>query len=135
MNDTMCKTRKWLAAMAAAIIIGGLSSCATKQSAVSKLERFSYELRDNGRYYTVEDWQKATDKFVKINRRIHKYDYTAAERARIGVLEGNCAKYMAQGVKGGVTDGVFGIGSEVQGILDGMGIKLPGAKKEDNTDL
>ena len=46
-----------------------------------------------------------------------------AERQRIGKLEGDCARYMAKGAKDGVLDQILGIGSEIQGILDAIGIK------------
>lgn len=99
-----------------------LMSCATKQSAINQLEKFSYELRDNSRNYDVEDWQKAGEKFVKIRRDInkHEYDYTAEEKAKIGRLEGDCARYMAKGVKDGFFDKLKNIGSEIQGILESI---------------
>ena len=80
-----------------------LMSCSTKQSAISQLEDFSYELRDHSRYYDAEDWEKAGKKFVKIRERIskHEFDYTAEEKARIGKLEGQCASYMVKGAKDG----------------------------------
>ena len=83
-----------------------LTSCATKQSAISQLEDFSTELRDNSRYYGAEDWQKAGKKFVKIRKNVskHEFDYTAEEKARIGRLEGECARYMAKGAKEGFFD-------------------------------
>lgn len=93
-----------------------LGSCATKQSAVNKLEKFSYELRDNGEYYSVADWKNAADEFIKIRRDIQKHDYTAEERKRIGELEGQCAGYVAKGVKGKVQS----LGSEINGILQGV---------------
>lgn len=99
-----------------------LMSCATKQSAINQLEKFSYELRDNSRNYDVEDWQKAGEKFVKIRRDInkHEHDYTAEEKAKIGRLEGDCARYMAKGVKDGFFDKLKNIGSEIQGILESI---------------
>lgn len=108
------------------ILCGAVSllmvSCATKQGAISELESFSYELRDNSRNYDLEDWQKAGKKFVKIRKRInkHEFDYTPEEKARIGQLEGDCAKYMAKGAKEGVFDKIKNIGSEIQGILEGI---------------
>lgn len=95
-----------------------LTSCQTKQSALTQLENFSYELRDNGEYYNVDDWKKAANKFQKIRNNISKHDYTPAERKQIGQLEGNCAKYFATGVKNKVTNGLLGIGSEIKGIVD-----------------
>ena len=46
-----------------------------------------------------------------------------AERQRIGRLEGDCARYMVRGAKDGVINSVFGLGSELQGILDAIGGK------------
>ena len=97
-----------------------LTSCQTKQSALTQLENFSYELRDNGEYYNVDDWKKAANKFQKIRNNISKHDYTPAERKEIGQLEGDCAKYFASGVKNKLTNGLLGIGSEIKGIVDSI---------------
>lgn len=99
-----------------------LASCSTKQSAINKLEDFSYELRDHSRYYDVNDWKKAGKKFVSIREKInkHEFDYTPEEKAKIGRLEGECAKYMAKGAKEGVFDKLKDIGSEIKGFLDGL---------------
>ena len=99
-----------------------LMSCATKQSAISQLEDFTYELRDNSRYYDVEQWQKAGKKFVKIRKNIskHEFDYTAEEKAKIGRLEGDCARYMAKGARDGFFDKLQNIGNEIKGILEGI---------------
>ena len=99
-----------------------LASCSTKQSTINKLEDFSYELRDHSRYYDVNDWKKAGKKFVSIREKInkHEFDYTPEEKAKIGRLEGECAKYMAKGAKEGVFDKLKDIGSEIKGFLDGL---------------
>ena len=101
-----------------------VSSCATRESAINDLQNFSYELRDNSQYYTVKKWKKAVNKFGKIRKNISRFDYTAAERQRIGKLEGDCARYMVKGAKEGVVDKVLGAGGELQGILDALGIKI-----------
>jgi hypothetical protein len=97
-------------------------SCSTKQSAINQLEDFSYELRDHSRYYTVDEWEKAGKKFVNIRDKInkHEFDYTAEEKAKIGRLEGECAKYMAKGAKEGVFDRLKNIGNEIKGFLEGI---------------
>lgn len=117
----MGKMKKTL--LGAAFVAAALSmnSCATRESAINDLQNFSYDLRDKSQYYTVAEWQKAGNRFLKIRRRISKYQYTVAERQKIGKLEGQCAKYMVKGAKDGILDHVLGIGSEVQGILDGSG--------------
>lgn len=99
-----------------------MASCSTKQHAINQLESFSYELRDNSRYYDMDDWERAGDKFLKITKKVkkHEADYTPEEKARIGRLEGECAGYMARGAVDNVTDRLRGIFNELKGILDGF---------------
>lgn len=117
------KVKKMLMGFALIVAMLSVTSCATRESAINDLEKFSYELRDNSQYYTAKKWRKAVDKFGKIRREISRHDYTVAERQRIGRLEGDCARYMVQGAKEGVMNSVFGLGSEIQGILDAFGVK------------
>jgi hypothetical protein len=99
-----------------------VASCSTKQRAINQLESFSTELRDNSRYYDLHDWEKAGKKFVEITKNVkkHEFDYTPAEKARIGRLEGECAGYMARGAKDNVTDRLRGFINELKGILQGV---------------
>ena len=115
--------KKMLMGLALIVATLSVSSCATRESAVNDLEKFSYELRDNSQYYTAKKWRKAVNKFGRIRREIARHDYTVAERQRIGRLEGDCARYMVRGAKDGVVNSVFGLGSEIQGIFDALGIK------------
>ena len=117
------KMKKMLMGLALIVATLSVSSCATRESAVNDLEKFSYELRNNSQYYTAKKWRKAVNKFGRIRREIARHDYTVAERQRIGRLEGDCARYMVRGAKDGVVNSVFGLGSEIQGILDAFGIK------------
>jgi putative lipoprotein len=117
------KMKEMLMGLALIVATLSVSSCATRESAVNDLEKFSYELRDNSQYYTAKKWRKAVNKFGRIRREIARHDYTVAERQRIGRLEGDCARYMVRGAKDGVVNSVFGLGSEIQGILDALGIK------------
>jgi len=99
-----------------------LASCSTKQRAISKLERFSTELRDNSRYYDLQDWEDAGQEFVKITREVkkHEFDYTPEEKARVGRLEGECAGYMARGAKDNISDRLRGLFNEIKGIIEGV---------------
>ena len=96
------------------------TSCATKMSTLHSLENLAYDLRDNSAYYNVEDWKNAGEKFMSIRKKMSEYKYTPAERRQIGELEGQCAKYMVNGVKDGLLNSVFGIAAEVNGILDAI---------------
>ena len=118
------KVKKMFMGLALIVAMLLVSSCATRESAINDLERFSYELRDNSQYYTARKWRRAIDKFGSIRREISRHDYTVAERQRIGKLEGDCARYMVRGAKDGVMNSVFGLGSEIQGILDAFGVKV-----------
>lgn len=115
----MMKVKNWIICGTLALV---MASCSTKQSAINDLENFSYELRDHSRYYDSQDWEKAGKKFVKIRKNVnkHEFDYTAEEKAKIGKLEGDCARYMARGAKEGVFDKLKNIGSEIKGILEGI---------------
>lgn len=117
------KVKKMVLGLALIVAMLSVSSCATRESAINDLEIFSYELRDNSQYYTAKKWRRAIDKFGRIRREISRHDYTVAERQRIGRLEGDCARYMVRGAKDGVVNSVFGLGSEIQGILDAFGVK------------
>ena len=104
------------------MLVMQLTSCSTKQHAISQLENFSYELRDHSARYSINEWEQAGEKFVKIRKNIskHELDYTPEEKAKIGKLEGQCAGYMAKGMKEGVFDRVKAFANELKGILKGI---------------
>ena len=116
--------KKMFAAIAVMAILttGLLSSCATKEHAINRLEKFSYELRDHSAYYTMDEWKQAAEKFVDIRKDIkkHEFEYTAEQKKKIGVLEGKCAGYMARGAKDNFTDRLNGFINELKGILQGV---------------
>ena len=119
MNSRMKRMKIWFSCI---VLVLTLASCSTKQSAINQLESFSTELRDHSRYYDVQDWEKAGQKFVKLTKTVKKYqmDYTPEELARIGRLEGECAGYMARGAKENFTDRLNGFINELKGILQGV---------------
>ena len=104
------------------MLVMQLTSCSTKQHAISQLENFSYELRDHSARYSINEWERAGEKFVNIRKNIskHELDYTPEEKAKIGKLEGQCAGYMAKGMKEGVFDRVKAFANELKGILKGI---------------
>lgn len=115
------KRKSYILAMIAAFFsILMLGSCYTSSSCITRLERLSNDLRDNSAYYTIDDWKDRVQTFGKLRERISHYNYTPAERHKIGVLEGQCAKYMIQGAKTGVINGISSITSEIYGIVEGF---------------
>lgn len=105
-----------LSTLAFVIALFVITSCTTKQGAINKLERFSYELRDNGRYYSFRDWENAAERFSDIRKSLNKYNYTGEQRHRIGELQGKCAGYVYEGLKGRIKD----YGEELNGMLEGL---------------
>ena len=90
--------KSFITFLACLSLIVAVASCTTsKQTAITRLERFSYELRDNGQYYSFKDWERAADEFTKIRKTIGKHDLTGDERHYIGELEGQCAGYVYNG--------------------------------------
>ena len=94
------------------------TSCATKQTAINRMERFSVELRENSQDYTLAEWKQAANRFVELRKQMAKYDYTPEQRKQIGQLEGRCLRYMAEGAKNGLLNRALGLGGELNGILD-----------------
>ena len=119
------KIRTFLAALILAVTtMVSLNSCTTKQSAINQMEALTYDIRDNGSYYTIKDWKEAAEKFVDIRKKMSKFEYTPAERKKIGELEGQCARYMKEGIKNGAINGIMGVAGELRGILEGLGLGI-----------
>ena len=93
------------------------------QNAPHPSTAMSDDLQKNAAYYNAQDWKDAALKFQDIRHDIGKYRYTPDERRQIGELEGQCARYMVEGVKNGALNTVMGVANEIRGILDGLGIR------------
>ena len=120
----MKKIRCYLTSMTMMVVcVAFFCSCATKMRPINQLQNLSEDLRKNAAYYNVQDWKDAALKFRDIRQDMRKYDYTPDERRQIGELEGQCARYMVEGVKSGALNTVLGVAGEIQGILNGLGIK------------
>ncbi len=118
------KLRTFLTAIVIAIFgLTTLNSCTTKQGAIRQMQNLAYDLRDNSSYYTIRDWENAAERFGDIRKKMTKFQYTPTERRQIGEIEGQCARYMVQGIKNGAIGGILGVGNEIRGILDALGIK------------
>ena len=96
------------------------TSCSTKQHAISDLRSLSKDLRKNSANYTVDEWKDRAQRFVDIRKEIARHDYTPEQKKEIGELEGECAGYMAKGLKEGFLNKVLSIKNELKGILKGI---------------
>ena len=109
-----------------------LSSCSNKMMPVNTLRRLSTNMEVKGDMYTLKDWNKAKDKYVKANEKIlkHRTEYTAEELAEIAVLQGKCITGFGKGVTqstarsvGDVTSGVKSVVDEIKELIDAFGKK------------
>ncbi|MBO7552663.1 MAG: hypothetical protein J6T82_01330 [Bacteroidaceae bacterium] len=109
-----------------------LSSCSNKMMPVNTLRRLSTNMEVKGDMYTLKDWNKAKDKYVKANEKIlkHRSEYTAEELAEIAVLQGKCITGFGKGVTqstarsvGAVTSGVKSVVDEIKELIDAFGKK------------
>lgn len=88
------------------VVVCTMSSCSTKQQAIRGLDKFATELRHNSADYTLEDWQKAAEKYQKVNNKILKHDdYTLSEQKEIAKKELDALI----AIKHGLADSVPGI--------------------------
>lgn len=114
------------------VSVWSLSSCSNKMMPVNTLRRLSTNMEVKGDMYTLKDWNKAKDKYVKANEKIlkHRSEYTAEELAEIAVLQGKCITGFGKGVTqstarsvGAVTSGVKSVVDEIKELIDAFGKK------------
>ena len=117
------KLRALFFAIVLSMTLSLTTSCYTRTGCINQMERLRNDLRDNSAYYTIQDWEDAARKFGDIRKRMTRYRYTPEQRRQIGELEGQCARYMVKGIKDGAINGIMGVGNEIRGILDALGIK------------
>lgn len=109
-----------------------LSSCSNKMMPVNTLRRLSTNMEVKGDMYTLKDWNRVKDKYVKANQKIlkHRSEYTAEELAEIAVLQGKCITGFGKGVTqstarsvGAVTTGVKSVVDEIKELIEAFGKK------------
>ncbi len=98
-----------------------LTSChCGKEAALNDLRSLTTEIEENATMFNFDQWLREQRKFEKINKRIEKYEYTAAENHEIGELKGLCLGYFAKGVLGKATNKALDAANQIQGIIDGV---------------
>ena len=114
-----------------------MSACSPKMAPVNTLRRLSTNMETKGEMYSLQDWNKAKNKYVKANQKImkHRSDYTTAELAEIATLQAKCITGFGKGVTmsaargvAGVTTGVKSVIDEIKELIDAFGKK----KESDN---
>jgi len=116
------------------ISVWTLSSCSNKMMPVNTLRRLSTNMEVKGDMYTLKDWNKAKNKYVKANQKImkHRSEYTTAELAEIATLQAKCITGFGKGVSMSTARGVAGVTAGVKSVVDEIKelIEAFGKKKE-----
>ena len=99
-----------------------LSSCSTKESAISDLRSLRNDINDYGYRYEVSDWQNAVERYKKIDGRLNKYadKYTYEESREIGRLKGECVSGFAKGVAQNVGTKAGNLKAQIEGLMEGV---------------
>lgn len=97
-----------------------LSSCSPKMAPVNTLRRLSTNLETKGEMYSLKDWNKAKNKYVKANQKIvnHRSEYSTAELAEIATLQAKCITGFGKGVTMSAARGVAGVTAGVKSVID-----------------
>ena len=102
-------------------------SCATgKKAAINDLRSLTEHIVVDGATYSFDDWKKAGEKYVDIQKKLSKYDLNAFESEEVGELTGKCVKGFATGAVTNITGNVGGkiisAASFIKGLLDSLGL-------------
>lgn len=97
------------------------TACSTSRMApVEELRDLSTELKLNSSEYDFQDWTRAKKKYVKLNKKIARNDYSPEERREIGQLKGECVGYFAKGIGRNLMDKVDNAAQQMKGFIDGL---------------
>ena len=113
-----------------------LSSCSPKMAPVNSLRRLSTNMETKGEMYSLKDWNKAKNKYVKANQKIirHRTEYSTAELAEIASLQGKCITGFGKGVTMSAARGVAGVTAGVKSVIDEIKELIEAFGKKDKAD-
>lgn len=101
-----------------------LSSCSTERRALHQMRNLTETIEARGDYYESEDWERAYDRYKKIDEKIDQSKLTQEQAKEYGELKGRAVAKFAKSKVEKVVDGVAkyinqGIGI-LKGIFDGI---------------
>jgi len=129
---TMKRMNKLYLFMVFLVGMMALSSCSPRMAPVNTLRRLSNNIETKGDMYSMEDWSKAKDKYVKANQKImkHRSEYSVDELAEIAVLQGKCVTGFGKGVTSSTARGVSALGTGVKSVVDEIKAIIDAFKKD-----
>lgn len=98
------------------LLVATLSSCSAEQRTLSRMEKLTTRVENNGYRYTPEDWKGVLEDYKDIERQAKKCSFTQDERERMGEMEGRAMASFAKWT----ADKAAGIYKQGKGILNGI---------------
>lgn len=95
-----------------------MSSCSPKMVPVRQLRSVTNKIEKKGDKFSLNDWEKAKDKWLNANKSIieHRKEYSIQEFIEIGKLNARAATGFGKSVVGNSGEVVKGIGDIFNGI-------------------
>lgn len=112
--------KKLLLICLAFILLMGITSCDSSQSAIKDLEVLLNEIEENYQSYTDEDWEAMSLSYSAIEEELAKYEYTDEELKEIGRLKGKCMGYLTKQSLKNLEKQVKNLTKELEGGIEGF---------------
>ena len=102
------------------ILLMGIKSCDSSQSAVKDLEVLLNEIEENYQFYTDEDWEAMSLSYSAIEEELAKYEYTDEELKEIGRLKGKCMGDLTKQSLKNLEKQIKDLTKELEGGIEGF---------------
>lgn len=102
------------------MILFGITSCDSSQSAIRDLEILLNEIEENHQSYTEEDWENMSLSYSAIEEELAKYEYTDEELKEIGRLKGKCIGYLTKQSLKDLEKQIEDLTKELEGGIEGF---------------
>ena len=102
------------------VMLLGMISCDSSQSAIRDLEVLLNEIEANYQSYSEEDWENMSLSYSAIEEELAKHEYTDEELKEIGRMKGRCLGYLTKQSIKEIEKKMEDFGKELEGGIEGF---------------
>ena len=102
------------------VMLLGMISCDSSQSAIRDLEMLLNEIETNYQSYSEEDWENMSLSYSAIEEELAKHEYTDEELKEIGRMKGRCLGYLTKQSIKEIEKQLEDFGKELEGGIEGF---------------
>ena len=102
------------------VMLLGMISCDSSQSAIRDLEVLLNEFEANYQSYSEEDWENMSLSYSAIEEELAKHEYTDEELKEIGRMKGRCLGYLTKQSIKEIEKQLEDFGKELEGGIEGF---------------